>query len=124
VFGGVDGAYSVNVNSALTAYNVMLQNSGYILSATNGRSIQLTEGAQAGLDVSQIQMVPGTTNTIGTNVMIGSAATCYIGGADITPAGALILQGGAISQGNSGYSININGVGTYVSVAGGGSILN
>jgi autotransporter-associated beta strand protein len=124
VFGGMDGTYAVNVNSALTAYNVTFQNSGYTLSATNGHSIQLTEGALAGSDVSQIQLAPGTTNIIGTNVTMGAAATCFIGGADITPAGALILQGGTISQGNSGYSINIDGVGTYVSVAGGGSILN
>jgi autotransporter-associated beta strand protein len=124
VFGGVDGSYAVNVNSALTAYNVAFQNSGYTLSATSGHSIQLTEGALAGSDVSQIQMAPGTTNIIGTNVTMGAAATCFIGGSDITPAGALILQGGTISQGNSGYSINIDGVGTYVSVADGGAIHN
>jgi autotransporter-associated beta strand protein len=124
LFDGVDGSYAVNVNSAVSAYNLEFQHSGYTLAATNGYSVQLTEGANAGLLDSQIQLAPGTTNMLGTNVTVGTVATCYIGGPDGTPAGALLLKGGTISQGNSGFSINLDGVGTYVSVADGGSIQN
>lgn len=124
LFGGADGNYLVNVNSPVSAYNLEFQHSGYTLTTTNGSFVQLTEGANAGLLDSHIQLAPGTTNTFGTNVTVGTVATCYIGGADSAPAGALILQGGTLSQGNSGFSINLDGVGTYVSVASGGSIQN
>src|SRR5687768_12277477 len=62
IFGGTDGTYAITLGSAISANNLVFNNSGYTLSAATPQSLSLT--------TSSVAITSGKTATIGTNVTL------------------------------------------------------
>jgi hypothetical protein len=95
IFGGVDGAYSVTLGSAIAAQRVQFNNSGYTLGATTPQTLflNLDSGSfgtvQPGLPTGQaLYVAAGKTFSAGNNVTIlangnnaGVSTTAFLAGA-------------------------------------------
>lgn len=117
-FGGVDGAYPIQVGSAISAVSLNVSASGYVLTNASAQTITLTASSAACLSVAS-----GKTIVIGTNVTLASGVTGATMGASAGGAagGSVIFDGGIFSK-TGNYPTVINGAGTVVDVRTGGAI--
>ncbi|HEY4417472.1 MAG TPA: autotransporter-associated beta strand repeat-containing protein [Verrucomicrobiae bacterium] len=119
IFGGQGGNYDITLGAAVTTPAIEFANSGYALTAATPQTISLS-GATGTL---QVYLDPGTTNTIGTNVMVqnNGSLTYLIGQSGSTAGGTLnIVNGGSVVQNGNGRTLAESGLGTVINVYAGG----
>ncbi|MDR3459803.1 MAG: autotransporter-associated beta strand repeat-containing protein [Verrucomicrobiae bacterium] len=120
VFGGQDGNYNITLDAAITTPAIEFKNSGYTLTAATPTTVSMS-GASSTL---QFYLAPGTTNSIGTNVVVQTSGslTYIVGQSGSTPGGTLnILNGGSMLQTQNGRTLAESGLGTVINVYAGGS---
>ncbi len=122
IFGGVDGAYGIQCDTALTVSNILFSNSGYDL--TNSAPVTITVGNTSGMGVT---VATGKTATIDTNVTISGASGLnpFYYNPGVTAAGTLIIQNGGVFTHPGNQQFDVDGApGSEIRVMPGGTFLN
>jgi autotransporter-associated beta strand protein len=116
IFGGVDGAYGINVGSAISAAAVKFYVSGCTISAPSAQTI-------AASGIPFISVAAGKSNIIGTNVTVAVALSTSLGAeAGGGPGGVVIIENGGTIQQTTNKITTITGAGAIVSVRTGGTL--